>query len=75
MNTQRKDLSPQGRDHTQRMPLLLLKVDQACSEILSSEFSELVQVCLGKADQAGIQPNMGFQADLEPSRKVGKEPI
>lgn len=74
MNIQRKDLSPQG-SHTQGKPLLLLKVDQACSEILSSEFSKFVQVCLGRADKTGIQPNMGFQADLEPSRKVERQPI
>lgn len=75
MNTQRKDWNPQGRDHTQRRPPMLSRVDQACSEILGSEFSVFVQVCLEKAAQARIQCSMGFQADVEPSRMVGKEPI
>lgn len=75
MNTQRKDLSPQRRDHTQRRSLLLSRVDQACSEILGREISVLVQAHLEKVVQAGIQSSMGFQADLEPSRMVGKELI
>lgn len=54
---------------------MLSRLDQACSEILGSEFSVFVQVCVEKAAQAGVQSSMGFQTDLELSRMVGKEPI
>lgn len=43
--SKRMDLSPEGSGHAQRRPPLLSGLDQACSEILSSEFSIFVQVC------------------------------
>lgn len=43
--SKRMDLSPEGRGHAPRRPPLLSGLDQACSEILSSEFSVFVQVC------------------------------
>lgn len=70
-----KGLEPSGKRPHNRRPPMLSRVEQACSEILGSEFSVFVQVCLEKAAQARIQCSMGFQADVEPSRMVGKEPI
>lgn len=40
--SKKMDLSPEGRGHAQRRPPLLSGFDQACSEILGSEFSILV---------------------------------